>query len=228
MHIAHIRAAETNGARYDETMTDEERRAFANLILLCKPCHDLVDIVEPDQHPPEVLERWKSDREALGMAGLRALSGITEDRLKELISEALTLHADQPNEAQRRGALERTALELQDELFRFGRAFGRALYSDEMAYRATGTWGTDRLPPGLSDELLRSTVAINRLRVRLLDTELSKDLAAYITVCTRAMIQGPGAGDDQSRRAKAQSIAAEAAKLHSDLNDRLGQKIRGP
>ena len=35
--IAHIRAASALGPRYDEAMTDEDRRAFDNLVLLCLP-----------------------------------------------------------------------------------------------------------------------------------------------------------------------------------------------
>ena len=33
--IAHIRSAEQTSARYDTSMTDDQRRAFENLILLC-------------------------------------------------------------------------------------------------------------------------------------------------------------------------------------------------
>jgi hypothetical protein len=227
LQIAHIYAAERGGPRYDEAMTDEERRAFANLLLLCKPCHDLVDIVELDQHTPEVLKRWKSDREALGMAGLRAIRGLTEDRLRELIAEALMINTNRPGEVPGGEALERdTALELQNELFKFGRAFGRAVHADEMTYKSTGVWGTNRLPQGLSDELLSSTVAINRLRVRLRDDELSRDFARYVELCTRAMIQNPATGTNEMRRARAQSLTAQATQLHGELNDRLGQKIR--
>jgi hypothetical protein len=36
--IAHICAASPNGPRYDASMTDDERRDYANLILLCGDC----------------------------------------------------------------------------------------------------------------------------------------------------------------------------------------------
>ena len=46
--IAHIRDA-MPGNRYDPAMTNDERRAFQNLILLCKPHHELVDSRHPDR-----------------------------------------------------------------------------------------------------------------------------------------------------------------------------------
>jgi len=106
VQIAHIHAVEPGGARYDANMTDEARRSFPNLILLCKPCHDLVDKAAVEQYPPEVLERWKTEREAVGMAGLRALGGITEDRLQELITEAVAVQFGH-DDADRRARLER-------------------------------------------------------------------------------------------------------------------------
>jgi len=45
-------------------MTEAERNHFLNLILLCKPHHDLVDKTEPERYPSLVLERWKDDRES--------------------------------------------------------------------------------------------------------------------------------------------------------------------
>jgi len=62
--IAHIRAAEDGGSRWDPAMTDDERRSFANLILLCSRCHDLVDDVElVVDYSVSLLERWKREHE---------------------------------------------------------------------------------------------------------------------------------------------------------------------
>jgi hypothetical protein len=36
--IAHIKAAYPNGARYDPSMTDDQRRNLNNLMLLCELC----------------------------------------------------------------------------------------------------------------------------------------------------------------------------------------------
>jgi len=66
-------------------MTDEERRAFPNLLLLCKPHHDMIDRVEPDRFPPDVLQKWKADREGPSLAALAGLQELTEDRLAEML-----------------------------------------------------------------------------------------------------------------------------------------------
>jgi hypothetical protein len=58
--IAHIRAASELGPRYDEAMTDEDRRAFENLLLLCLPHAEEVDLKAlADRYPPETLHQWK-------------------------------------------------------------------------------------------------------------------------------------------------------------------------
>jgi hypothetical protein len=91
VHIAHIRGAEPGSARYDPTMTDDDRRAFANLVLLCKPHHTLVDDVVPDDYPPEVLMGWKRTHEGLDTKQLDELSGdsieVLEAYLRSVVSE---------------------------------------------------------------------------------------------------------------------------------------------
>jgi hypothetical protein len=42
--IAHIAAASERGPRYDVNMTDEDRRAFENLLLLCLPHAEEIDL----------------------------------------------------------------------------------------------------------------------------------------------------------------------------------------
>ena len=62
--IAHIRAAERGGPRWNQAMTNDELRSFANLILLCSRCHDLVDDVElVADYPVPLLEKWKREHE---------------------------------------------------------------------------------------------------------------------------------------------------------------------
>ena len=41
--ICHIAAASKEGPRFDENMTDDERRGFDNLILLCDEHHVIID-----------------------------------------------------------------------------------------------------------------------------------------------------------------------------------------
>ncbi len=62
--ICHIEAASEGGARYNEKMTDDERRHFNNLFLLCDECHTIIDNKEnEDKYPPELLHKWKKSHE---------------------------------------------------------------------------------------------------------------------------------------------------------------------
>jgi hypothetical protein len=59
--ICHIRGANKDSLRYDENMTDDERRSFDNLIVLCGYCHDKIDDEEAGLHyTVEMLKNWKS------------------------------------------------------------------------------------------------------------------------------------------------------------------------
>lgn len=62
--VAHIHAAEKGGARYDATMSDEDRRALANLFVVCANCHDVID--DPNnqaKYPAEKLKTYKKKHE---------------------------------------------------------------------------------------------------------------------------------------------------------------------
>lgn len=88
--IAHIAGAFPNSARYDAGMSDRERASFDNLVLLCKPHHDLVDRLKPSAYPRKVLEGWKVEREER-IGGLKSsLSTVTEDRLEGLMEAVVT------------------------------------------------------------------------------------------------------------------------------------------
>jgi len=93
--IAHIRDAKP-GNRYVPDMSDDERRAFANLVLLCKPHHTLVDKTHPERFRIEDLQKWKADRESSGVDALADLRGLTESRLEELITDAVAAAATGP------------------------------------------------------------------------------------------------------------------------------------
>lgn len=58
--MAHIRGRVPGAARYDPTMTDDERRHFDNIILLCPNHHTLVDKLQPEQHTVELLTQMKA------------------------------------------------------------------------------------------------------------------------------------------------------------------------
>lgn len=60
--ICHIEAASADGPRYNASMTDDERRHFNNLILLCDECHTIIDNKDNEVlYPVELLREWKSD-----------------------------------------------------------------------------------------------------------------------------------------------------------------------
>jgi hypothetical protein len=89
VQMAHIRGANLGSPRYDPGMNDGERASFDNLILLCKPHHDLVDRINPGDFSAQTLQQWKADREGPGVEALRGLQGITERRLEEMLEAAI-------------------------------------------------------------------------------------------------------------------------------------------
>jgi hypothetical protein len=96
---AHIRAASPNGPRYVKDMSDDERRDFSNLILLCLGHHNTVDGQDRDKYTITVLKKWKADRETAGRAELNGLREVTEDRLQQMITGALEAQVQRLNEA---------------------------------------------------------------------------------------------------------------------------------
>jgi hypothetical protein len=90
VEIAHIRAANRNGPRYDELMTDDQRSDFRNLMLLCDPHHDLVDDKKKENfYTTEVLTRWKTQREANPREALNRLRDVTPSGLRKIVAEGL-------------------------------------------------------------------------------------------------------------------------------------------
>lgn len=88
LHIAHIQGAQEKGARHSKNMTPNQRKAFANLILLCKGHHEYVDVTHPLEFSPATLLQWKSDREVEGRHTLAALTDLTEDNLRVILIKA--------------------------------------------------------------------------------------------------------------------------------------------
>lgn len=60
---AHIRSDVEGGPRFDPSYPNPN--AYANLILLCRDHHNLID-TNVDQYPVELLEEWKSNHEGAG------------------------------------------------------------------------------------------------------------------------------------------------------------------
>jgi hypothetical protein len=76
-----------------------------------------------------------------------------------------------------------TLLELQDELQRLARVTSKINLQDRQTVVERGQLYL--LPDGLSDEAFQITVAVQRLRARVLDDELRQRIADFIDVCTR-------------------------------------------
>lgn len=60
--VCHIEAAEEGGERFNASMTNEERRAAANLFLMCYDHHQVTNDVA--KYPVKVMRRIKRDHEA--------------------------------------------------------------------------------------------------------------------------------------------------------------------
>lgn len=86
VEIAHIRGAEEGSARYDKTMTDAERAAFTNLILLCSAHHKMVDRIAPGAYHIDILESWKAKNEDDDLATL-AGAILTEGTIEAVLEE---------------------------------------------------------------------------------------------------------------------------------------------
>ncbi|MFH0875938.1 MAG: ABC-three component system protein [archaeon] len=62
--ICHIEGASGNGPRYNPQMSDDERRSFDNLLLLCDGCHSVVDNMNNlKKYPIHLLKEWKKTHE---------------------------------------------------------------------------------------------------------------------------------------------------------------------
>lgn len=61
--IVHIYGLRRTSARFVASMSNAERNAFENLMLMCPNHHSLIDDLERDQHPPERLLEMKARHE---------------------------------------------------------------------------------------------------------------------------------------------------------------------
>jgi len=117
-------------------MSEEERKALPNLILLCLVHHKHVDKEYRDEYPPEMLLKWKSDREAKGQDALAGLTRLTEEDLESIILDAFKAKQDQIMDTLERlekkdseaASVMRTLLDELDQL----RAYGSFLNSDSV------------------------------------------------------------------------------------------------
>ncbi|WP_144052359.1 hypothetical protein [Anabaena sp. PCC 7108] len=63
--MAHVFSASNVGPRANKKLSEEERGAYENLILLCPTCHTIIDKAE-EEYPDSILQEWKcSHREKI-------------------------------------------------------------------------------------------------------------------------------------------------------------------
>jgi hypothetical protein len=168
LQIAHIRAANLNGPRYVPDMSDDDRRSWKNLILLCTPHHNIIDKLHPADYSIEDLEGWKSGREKGNLARLQGLRDLTEDRLQEIISDSMK---EAYKEVEQMLA-ERRPLDPDAAMLLSGAADHLNMYTAELFYSASSMLApalneyadillhaADRLVPTLNEqaEILSST-----------------------------------------------------------------------
>jgi hypothetical protein len=76
-NVCHIEAAEEGGERFNTAMTNEERRAPANLMLMCYPHHKVTDDVV--KYRVATLRKFKADHEARFSSPDRAILSTLKD-----------------------------------------------------------------------------------------------------------------------------------------------------
>ncbi len=98
--IAHIRdelppgdSSADLGWRYwpADDLTQRDRNRFENLLLLCKPCHKLIDHVAPRSYTVDLLHAWRREAQLAGPTKrMEALVGVEPGQLAAMLLEALT------------------------------------------------------------------------------------------------------------------------------------------
>lgn len=81
--ICHICAASPGGPRYDAGMSDDERHAFENLLLMCPIHHDVID-ADPVAYSVERLTTLKAEHEGTSSSALEIPDQVTEQFLVNL------------------------------------------------------------------------------------------------------------------------------------------------
>lgn len=85
-NVCHIEAAEDGGERYNELQTDEERRSFENLILLCPNHH--IETNDVDEYSVEILKKMKRKHETKFLENQYQVSeGIIDKAIENLLQE---------------------------------------------------------------------------------------------------------------------------------------------
>ncbi|MGB6161878.1 MAG: hypothetical protein WBF75_04770 [Pseudonocardiaceae bacterium] len=87
VQIAHIYGVRRGTPRFAADLSDEERDAFRNLLLLCLAHHSAIDDKKTGEklYPPELLHKWKHEHEGKNGPALAALGTISKEDLDALL-----------------------------------------------------------------------------------------------------------------------------------------------
>lgn len=97
--ICHIEAASPKGPRHNKTMSDEQRRSFDNLFLLCDQCHKLVDNKANESlYPTVLLKDWKSNHESKQLNKLSSSTSMFRDAI-DVIAKVTFEEPDEVSDA---------------------------------------------------------------------------------------------------------------------------------
>lgn len=95
--IAHICAANDDGPRANVGLSEAERGAFENLILLCPTCHTIVDKA-PDEFPDTTVLDWKRTHSGriAQLFGVRQYASRADlrEEVERLLDQGRHVHAD--------------------------------------------------------------------------------------------------------------------------------------
>jgi hypothetical protein len=86
--MAHVFAANNSGPRANVELTEEERGAYENLILLCPSCHSIIDKA-PEDFPDDMLVEWKRSHFERIAAAFGAVEYGSRQAAREAIEPAL-------------------------------------------------------------------------------------------------------------------------------------------
>ncbi|MGB0993456.1 MAG: ABC-three component system protein [Akkermansiaceae bacterium] len=88
--ICHIEAASGKGPRFNPKMSDDERRHYNNLILLCDECHGIIDNLENEpNYPVKLLREWKKEHESKGLTSLNTKKSLLLVAINAIASSSL-------------------------------------------------------------------------------------------------------------------------------------------
>jgi hypothetical protein len=88
--ICHIKAASEGGPRFDSRQTSEERHDFANLILMCRDHHVVIDR-DIEGYPPSRLTAIKQEHESKSTEP--DATGLSEQTIQKLIATISSSHS---------------------------------------------------------------------------------------------------------------------------------------